>query len=78
MEDIRFNPQDPNEIYDLIDLLGEGSYGAVYKAVLKAEPERPPVAIKIIPAEVSPAQPTHEHIGPVLTPHNLVGRATSP
>lgn len=27
--------QDPEQLFDLLDLLGEGSYGSVYKAVHK-------------------------------------------
>ncbi|TFJ85058.1 hypothetical protein NSK_003482 [Nannochloropsis salina CCMP1776] len=48
---IIFSQQDPNEVYELVDLLGEGSYGAVYRAQYKADPSEPPVAVKIIPAE---------------------------
>jgi len=40
---------DPNELYELVELLGEGSYGAVYKAVDKSSGDE--VAIKILPAE---------------------------
>ena len=49
---IRFNENDPNDIFDLVELLGEGSYGAVYKGFYKENVDNlPPVAIKIIPAE---------------------------
>eukprot|EP01038_Epipyxis_sp_PR26KG_P013382 gene13382-17944_t len=41
---------DPNSIYELISLLGEGSYGAVYKAKARdSQLEQSDVAIKIIP-----------------------------
>jgi serine/threonine protein kinase len=50
---------DPNDLYELIALLGEGSYGAVYKGIIKdleddGEGEQVvtsanSVAIKIIP-----------------------------
>lgn len=57
MDEISFNPADPNDLFELVELLGEGSYGAVYKATHKADPSRPPVAVKIIPADVS--TPSH-------------------
>lgn len=41
--------KDPNDKYELVELLGEGSYGAVYKAVNRKTEEE--VAIKILPAE---------------------------
>lgn len=53
MDDIAFNPVDPNDVFELVDLLGEGSYGAVYRAQYKSDPSLPPVAVKIIPADVS-------------------------
>jgi serine/threonine protein kinase len=53
MDEIQFNPADPNDLFELVELLGEGSYGAVYKATHKADPSLPPVAVKIIPADVS-------------------------
>lgn len=40
---------DPNSVYELTSLLGEGSYGAVYKAKLRDKNYAPEVAIKIIP-----------------------------
>ena len=51
LDDIQCNPADPNDIFDLVELLGEGSYGAVYKATYKSDPAVAPVAIKIIPAD---------------------------
>lgn len=93
MDGVAFNPADPNELFELVDLLGEvcpcrrvgwtrvrikrsqqdpgisvervdqnshvnepssqGSYGAVYRAQYRHDPSLPPVAIKIIPADVS-------------------------
>jgi mitogen-activated protein kinase kinase kinase kinase 2 len=40
---------DPNTIYELTALLGEGSYGAVYRAKPRIESNHEEVAIKIIP-----------------------------
>lgn len=44
--------------FDLLTLthlrrLPQGSYGAVYRAQYRRDPSLPPVAIKIIPADVS-------------------------
>mmetsp|Transcript_11399 Transcript_11399/g.17341 ORF Transcript_11399/g.17341 Transcript_11399/m.17341 type:complete len:555 (+) Transcript_11399:66-1730(+) len=41
---------DPQDRYDLVELLGEGSYGAVYKAINK-DNNNQECAIKILPAE---------------------------
>ena len=38
--------QDPEQIFELLDLLGEGSYGSVYKAVDRKSSEL--YAIKIV------------------------------
>jgi serine/threonine protein kinase len=40
---------DPHDTYELVELLGEGSYGAVYKAVNRNDQSE--TAIKILPAE---------------------------
>jgi serine/threonine protein kinase len=40
---------DPNSEYSLTSLLGEGSYGAVYKAISRDPSRSEEVAIKIIP-----------------------------
>lgn len=40
---------DPNSLYELTSLLGEGSYGAVYRAVPRNVENPEEVAIKIIP-----------------------------
>lgn len=40
---------DPNSLYELNSLLGEGSYGAVYRARSRAPEKAEEVAIKIIP-----------------------------
>jgi serine/threonine protein kinase len=40
---------DPNSLYELTDLLGEGSYGAVYRARSRIPEKAEEVAIKIIP-----------------------------
>ena len=40
---------DPNAVYELTSLLGEGSYGAVYKAKSRLGHPSEEVAIKIIP-----------------------------
>jgi len=40
---------DPVELFDLVERLGEGSYGEVYSAVEKATGDE--VAIKVIPLE---------------------------
>ena len=40
---------DPRDTYELVELLGEGSYGAVYKAVNRNDQSE--TAIKILPAE---------------------------
>lgn len=42
-----FQSADPNEVYELVELLGEGSYGSVYKAYNKDT--KLEVAIKILP-----------------------------
>ena len=41
--------EDPHDTYELVELLGEGSYGAVYKAVNRHDQSE--TAIKILPAE---------------------------
>ena len=41
--------KDPHDTYELVELLGEGSYGAVYKAVNRHDQSE--TAIKILPAE---------------------------
>jgi serine/threonine protein kinase len=38
--------QDPEQLYELLDLLGEGSYGSVYKALHKQTGEL--YAVKIV------------------------------
>lgn len=40
---------DPNSLYELVSLLGEGSYGAVYNARSRDPNRQEEVAIKIIP-----------------------------
>ena len=40
---------DPNSLYELVSLLGEGSYGAVYNARSRDPNKHEDVAIKIIP-----------------------------
>lgn len=45
--DTNFQSSDPNEVYELVELLGEGSYGSVYKAKHKYTGVE--VAIKILP-----------------------------
>ena len=40
---------DPNSLYELTSLLGEGSYGAVYRAIPRNAENPEEVAIKIIP-----------------------------
>ena len=40
---------DPHDTYELVELLGEGSYGAVYKAINRHDQSE--TAIKILPAE---------------------------
>ena len=44
---MNFQLNDPNEAYELVELLGEGSYGSVYRA--KQKSTRNNVAIKILP-----------------------------
>eukprot|EP01041_Mallomonas_annulata_P010512 gene10512-21921_t len=44
-----FATSDPNLVFELVELLGEGSYGAVYKGVHKENGQE--LAIKIIPSE---------------------------
>lgn len=44
-----FSTTDPNQVFELVELLGEGSYGAVYKGVNKLNGDES--AIKIIPSE---------------------------
>lgn len=41
--------EDPNKIFDLVDPLGEGSYGAVHRAIDKRNGQT--VAVKIVPVE---------------------------
>ena len=47
LSDIVSHSSNPEEIFDLLDLLGEGSYGSVYQALHK--PSKEIVAIKIVP-----------------------------
>ena len=42
-----FQSADPNEVYELVELVGEGSYGSVYKAYNRIN--KIDVAIKILP-----------------------------
>ena len=44
---MNFQSSDPNECYELVELLGEGSYGSVYRARNKLN--QTDVAIKILP-----------------------------
>mmetsp|Transcript_3239 Transcript_3239/g.5031 ORF Transcript_3239/g.5031 Transcript_3239/m.5031 type:complete len:553 (+) Transcript_3239:87-1745(+) len=46
----KLSTDDPHDKYDLVELLGEGSYGAVYKAINKQNNDAE-CAIKILPAE---------------------------
>jgi serine/threonine protein kinase len=41
--------KDPHDTYELVELLGEGSYGAVYKSINRHDQSE--TAIKILPAE---------------------------
>ena len=41
--------KDPHDTYELVELLGEGSYGAVYKSINQHNQSE--TAIKILPAE---------------------------
>lgn len=47
LSDIVSHSHNPEEIFELLDLMGEGSYGSVYKAVHR--PSKEIVAIKIVP-----------------------------
>lgn len=47
LSDVISHSHNPEEIFDLLELLGEGSYGSVYKALHK--PSKEIVAIKIVP-----------------------------
>lgn len=47
LADIITADKDPEEIFEILDLLGEGNYGCVYKALHKETGEL--VAIKIVP-----------------------------
>ena len=47
LSDIVSHSNNPEEVFELLDLLGEGSYGSVYKALHK--PSKEIVAIKIVP-----------------------------
>lgn len=49
-----FSLSDPNQVFELVELLGEGSYGAVYKGVNKINGDE--AAIKIIPSEEDMSQ----------------------
>ncbi len=50
MDDVDFRKDiNPNTEYELLSLLGEGSYGAVYKATSRIRHQQDDVAIKIIP-----------------------------
>jgi len=69
-DNIIFSPEDPNEVYELVDLLGEGSYGAVYRAQYKADPSKPPVAVKIVPAD--------EDLSSLKREIAILSRCTSP
>ena len=44
---MNFQSSDPNEVYELLELLGEGSYGSVYRA--RRKNTKVDVAIKILP-----------------------------
>ena len=48
-ERLGVSTEDPVELFDLIERLGEGSYGEVYSAVEKGTGAE--VAIKVIPLE---------------------------
>lgn len=48
LADIITADDDPEEIFEILDLLGEGNYGSVYKALHKPTGEL--VAVKIVPS----------------------------
>eukprot|EP01017_Pseudomicrothorax_dubius_P012797 TRINITY_DN15424_c0_g1_i2.p1 TRINITY_DN15424_c0_g1~~TRINITY_DN15424_c0_g1_i2.p1 ORF type:complete len:513 (-),score=63.97 TRINITY_DN15424_c0_g1_i2:110-1648(-) len=48
INDLITTNEDPEEVFELIELLGEGSYGSVYKAIHKSSSTA--VAIKIFPS----------------------------
>lgn len=50
--------EDPSQLFELIELIGEGSYGEVYSAVYK--PTGGMVGLKVIPCEGDPADVLHE------------------
>jgi len=52
--------EDPTELYDIIEELGKGSYGAIYKAIYKKEANV--VAIKIVPIETDNTQELMDEI----------------
>ncbi|KAG7388958.1 hypothetical protein PHYBOEH_007651 [Phytophthora boehmeriae] len=43
--------EDPEDVYEVLERIGEGSYGKVYKAMTKSNAEV--VALKVVPVEVS-------------------------
>ena len=46
--DLITDKNDPENVFELLDILGQGSYGSVYKALHKQKGEL--FAIKILPA----------------------------